>query len=143
MLHRVLTIYPLSISRGVTAALIRTVNVLAMDAVEKASPGHPGMPMGMGDVATVFFSNYLAESASAFSTPKAPRDIRLAAQDPEPEQRASGGNALTEEGRALQHKAGCLSDTLLAASTQTPQELATLNRDVRHLRNAIYSQIGG
>lgn len=51
--------------------------------------------------------------------------------------------ALTDEGRALQHKAGCLSDALLAASTQTPQELAILNRDVRHLRNAIYSQIGG
>jgi MarR family transcriptional regulator, organic hydroperoxide resistance regulator len=50
---------------------------------------------------------------------------------------------LTDKGRALQHKAGCLSDALLAASSQTPQELATLNRDVRHLRNAIYSQIGG
>ncbi len=36
-----------------------------------------------------------------------------------------------------------LSDTLLATSTQTPQELASLNRDVRHLRDAIYSQIGG
>lgn len=51
--------------------------------------------------------------------------------------------ALTDEGRALQHKAGCLSDTLLKTSTQTPQELAALNRDVRHLRKAIYSQIGG
>ena len=51
--------------------------------------------------------------------------------------------SLTEQGRALQHRAGCLSDTLLAASTQTPQELAALNRDVRALRNAIYSQIGG
>lgn len=51
--------------------------------------------------------------------------------------------ALTDEGRALQHKAGCLSDALLAASTQTPQELGMLNRDVRHLRDAIYSQIGG
>lgn len=51
--------------------------------------------------------------------------------------------ALTEKGRALQHRAGCLSDTLLAASTQTPPELAALNRDVRYLRNAIYSQIGG
>lgn len=36
-----------------------------------------------------------------------------------------------------------LSDTLLATSTQTPQELASLNRDVRHLRDAIYSKIGG
>ncbi|MET3648740.1 MarR family winged helix-turn-helix transcriptional regulator [Phyllobacterium ifriqiyense] len=51
--------------------------------------------------------------------------------------------ALTDKGRALQHKAGCLGDTLLAASTRTPQQLATLNRDVRHLRNAIYSRIGG
>lgn len=51
--------------------------------------------------------------------------------------------ALTDQGRALQHKAGCLSDTLLAASTQTPPELAALNQDVRHLRDAIYSQIGG
>lgn len=51
--------------------------------------------------------------------------------------------ALTDQGRALQHRAGCLSDTLLAASTQTPAELAALNRDVRHLRDAIYSQIGG
>jgi MarR family transcriptional regulator, organic hydroperoxide resistance regulator len=51
--------------------------------------------------------------------------------------------ALTDEGRALQHKAGCLGDTLLATSTQTPKELAALNQDVRRLRNAIYSQIGG
>ena len=51
--------------------------------------------------------------------------------------------ALTDAGRALQHKAGCLSDTLLAASTQTPEALAALNRDLRGLRNAIYSQIGG
>ncbi|ABR59226.1 MarR family transcriptional regulator [Sinorhizobium medicae] len=51
--------------------------------------------------------------------------------------------ALTNEGRALQHRAGCLSDTLLATSTQTPEELASLNRDVRHLRDTIYSQIGG
>lgn len=51
--------------------------------------------------------------------------------------------ALTDQGRDLQHRAGCLSDTLLAASTQTPPELAALNRDVRYLRDAIYSQIGG
>lgn len=50
--------------------------------------------------------------------------------------------ALTDKGRALQHRAGCLSDTLLAASTQTPLQLAALNHDVRHLRDAIYSQIG-
>ncbi|KQO75968.1 MarR family transcriptional regulator [Rhizobium sp. Leaf262] len=51
--------------------------------------------------------------------------------------------ALTDQGRALEHKAGCLSEALLAASTQTPKELAALNQDVRQLRDAIYSQIGG
>ncbi|WP_337268670.1 MarR family winged helix-turn-helix transcriptional regulator [Oryzifoliimicrobium ureilyticus] len=50
---------------------------------------------------------------------------------------------LTEEGRALKHKAGCLSDGLLAASAQTPAQLGALNHDVRQLRDAIYSQIGG
>src|SRR6201984_136275 len=30
-----------------------------LDAVEKAKSGHPGMPMGMADVATVLFSRFL------------------------------------------------------------------------------------
>ena len=30
-----------------------------MDAVQKASSGHPGMPMGMADVATILFKNFL------------------------------------------------------------------------------------
>ncbi|HVO15832.1 MAG TPA: 1-deoxy-D-xylulose-5-phosphate synthase N-terminal domain-containing protein, partial [Alphaproteobacteria bacterium] len=30
-----------------------------MDAVEQAKSGHPGMPMGMADVATVLFTRYL------------------------------------------------------------------------------------
>ncbi|HEY8963017.1 MAG TPA: transketolase [Alphaproteobacteria bacterium] len=35
------------------------IRALAMDAVEKAKCGHPGMPMGMADVATVLFQKYL------------------------------------------------------------------------------------
>ena len=35
------------------------LRVLAMDAVEAAASGHPGMPMGMADVATVLFSKHL------------------------------------------------------------------------------------
>jgi len=35
------------------------IRVLAMDAVEQAKSGHPGMPMGMSDVATVLFSRFL------------------------------------------------------------------------------------
>ncbi len=35
------------------------IRVLAMDAVERAQSGHPGMPMGMADVATVLYSGFL------------------------------------------------------------------------------------
>ncbi len=36
------------------------IRVLAMDAVEAAGCGHPGMPMGMADVATVLFAKHLS-----------------------------------------------------------------------------------
>jgi len=39
--------------------LATAIRVLAMDAVEAANSGHPGMPMGMADVATVLFSRFL------------------------------------------------------------------------------------
>jgi transketolase len=35
------------------------IRVLAMDAVQLAKSGHPGMPMGMADIATVLFSEFL------------------------------------------------------------------------------------
>ncbi|MFC7400520.1 transketolase [Chelatococcus sp. GCM10030263] len=39
--------------------MANAVRALAMDAVEKAKSGHPGMPMGMADVATVLFTRFL------------------------------------------------------------------------------------
>ena len=39
--------------------LADTIRVLSMDAVQAANSGHPGMPMGMADVATVLFSDFL------------------------------------------------------------------------------------
>ncbi|WP_416067825.1 transketolase [Rhizobium sp. ZK1] len=35
------------------------IRFLSMDAVEKAKSGHPGMPMGMADIAVVLFSDFL------------------------------------------------------------------------------------
>jgi transketolase len=41
------------------AQLSNAIRFLAIDAVEKAKSGHPGMPMGMADVVTVLFSHFL------------------------------------------------------------------------------------
>ncbi len=39
--------------------MANAIRALSMDAVEKANSGHPGMPMGMADVATVLFTRFL------------------------------------------------------------------------------------
>jgi transketolase len=41
------------------AEMANAIRFLAIDAVEKAKSGHPGMPMGMADVAAVLFSRFL------------------------------------------------------------------------------------
>ena len=39
--------------------LANCIRALSMDAVQKANSGHPGMPMGMADVATILFKYFL------------------------------------------------------------------------------------
>lgn len=39
--------------------MANAIRALSMDAVEKANSGHPGMPMGMADIATVLFTKHL------------------------------------------------------------------------------------
>ncbi|MEX0341925.1 MAG: transketolase [Erythrobacter sp.] len=51
-----------------TARMVQMANAiraLSMDAVQAANSGHPGMPMGMADVATVLWSEYLKHDPQA------------------------------------------------------------------------------
>ncbi len=47
-----------------TQQMANAIRALSMDAVQAANSGHPGMPMGMADVATVLYSKYLKYNAS-------------------------------------------------------------------------------
>ena len=41
------------------APMANAIRALSMDAVQAANSGHPGMPMGMADVATVLFDKFM------------------------------------------------------------------------------------
>src|SRR5262249_39017932 len=45
--------------------MANAIRALAMDAVEKANSGHPGLPMGAADFATVLYTRFLKFDASA------------------------------------------------------------------------------
>ncbi|MGA0606337.1 transketolase [Phenylobacterium sp. VNQ135] len=47
-----------------TKLMADAIRVLSMDAVEQANSGHPGMPMGMADVATVLWTKFLKYDAA-------------------------------------------------------------------------------
>ncbi|RTL62909.1 MAG: transketolase [Hyphomicrobiales bacterium] len=55
--------------------MANAIRALAMDAVETAKSGHPGMPMGMADVATVLFTKFLKFDAGAPNWPDRDRFV--------------------------------------------------------------------
>jgi len=55
--------------------MANALRVLAMDAVEAAKSGHPGMPMGMADVATVLWTRFLKFDAAAPDWPDRDRFV--------------------------------------------------------------------
>lgn len=55
--------------------MANAIRGLAMDAVEKAKSGHPGLPMGAADVATVLFTQFLKYDATAIDWPDRDRFV--------------------------------------------------------------------
>src|SRR3981189_1905280 len=51
-------------TRGDHSRMANAIRALAMDAVEKAKSGHPGLPMGAADIATVLFTQFLKFDAA-------------------------------------------------------------------------------
>jgi len=57
----------MSAAENIDQICVNTIRTLSMDAVQAANSGHPGMPMGMADVAYVLWTNFLKHN------PKNPR----------------------------------------------------------------------
>ncbi|UCH75765.1 MAG: transketolase [Rhodospirillales bacterium] len=55
--------------------MANAIRALSMDAVQRANSGHPGMPMGAADVATVLFSRHLKFDSSAPDWPDRDRFV--------------------------------------------------------------------
>ena len=46
-------------NNGIEKLAVDTIKALAMDAVQKANSGHPGMPMGMAEIAVTLWGRFL------------------------------------------------------------------------------------
>jgi transketolase len=70
---------PTQVSPSITPAdersMANAIRVLAMDAVQRANSGHPGMPMGMADVATVLFNRFIVLDPAAHDWPNRDRFV--------------------------------------------------------------------
>src|SRR3546814_5189334 len=69
--------------------LANAIRALAMDAVQAANSGHPGMPMGMTDVATVLYSDYLKFDPADPAWPDRDRFVLSAGPGAPPKGRAA------------------------------------------------------
>ena len=65
----------MSLDTARLAPMANAIRVLSMDAVQAANSGHPGMPMGMADVATVLYSQFLKFDPAAPKWPDRDRFV--------------------------------------------------------------------
>ncbi len=65
----------MSLDTSRLATMANAIRALSMDAVQAANSGHPGMPMGMADVATVLYSQFLTFDPAAPNWPDRDRFV--------------------------------------------------------------------
>ena len=65
----------MSLDHSRLAPMANAIRALSMDAVQAANSGHPGMPMGMADVATVLYSKFLKFDPAAPQWPDRDRFV--------------------------------------------------------------------
>ncbi|SMX34373.1 transketolase [Actibacterium lipolyticum] len=65
----------MSVSTANEAIMANAIRALTMDAVQAANSGHPGMPMGMADVAAVLFNRFMQIDPSAPKWPDRDRFV--------------------------------------------------------------------
>ncbi len=63
------------LSQDLTGRAVNTIRFLAVDAVQRANSGHPGMPMGAADLAFVLWSRYLRYDPKAPEWPDRDRFV--------------------------------------------------------------------
>jgi hypothetical protein len=61
-LPRSLFCCPIELPMPSRKELANAIRALAMDAVQAANSGHPGMPMGMADIAEVLWNDFLSHN---------------------------------------------------------------------------------
>src|SRR5256884_2896236 len=66
---------PAAAARALHDRMANAIRALAMDAVEQAKSGHPGLPMGAADVATVLFTRFLKFDAAGPAWPDRDRFV--------------------------------------------------------------------
>src|SRR5215211_4719677 len=66
---------PTVLSRAQHDRMANAIRALAMDAVKQAKCGHPGLPMGAADIATVLFTRFLKFDAAAPDWPDRDRFV--------------------------------------------------------------------
>src|SRR5512143_794153 len=64
-----------TLDQAQSAEIVDTIKFLAVDAVEKANSGHPGMPMGAADMAFVLWSRFLRYDPAAPDWPDRDRFV--------------------------------------------------------------------